>query len=160
MKRRLFLFMALALLGASPAPTPDSAPLLAPVNAWGDAFNAGQTAFPSAAFTDDCTVIDEFAPFAWSKGHAGIREWYAAVVGADTPLSRARFLASKQHVTFDAPRFVTERDGGAYLVFPSTLTYVSKGASHVKRGTYAVVERLTAAGWRIAANSWAIDSDE
>ena len=130
-----------------------------PVNAWGDAFNAGQTAFPSEAFTADCTAIDEFTPFAWSPGHQTIRQWYAAVVGADSPKNRASFLASKQHVTFDAPRFVTVRDGGAYLVFPSTLTYVSKGAAHTQRGTFAVVERLTGAGWRIAANSWAIDSD-
>jgi len=160
MKRWIFLLLASALLGATPAPAPDTAPLLVPVNVWGDAFNSGQTAFPSAAFTDDCTVIDEFRPFAWSNGHHTIREWYAAVVGADSPQSRASFLASKQHVTFDAPRFVTERDGGAYLVFPSKLTYVSKGASHVQRGTFVVVERLTDAGWRIAANSWAIDSDD
>jgi hypothetical protein len=160
MKRWILLLMALALIGASPAPALDTAPLLVPVNVWGDAFNAGQTAFPSVAFTDDCTVIDEFAPFAWSNGHENIRQWYAAVVGADSAQSRARFLASKQHVTFDAPRFVTERDGGAYLVFPSTLTYVSKGTAHTQRGTFAVVERRTDSGWRMVANSWAIDSDD
>jgi hypothetical protein len=158
MKRQVFLLLALALLGASPAP--DTAALLVSVNTWGDAFNAGQTAFPSDAFTVDCTVIDEFTPFAWSPAHQTIRQWYAAVVGADSAQSRARFLASKQHVTFAAPRFVTVRDGGAYLVFPSTLTYVSKGATHTQRGTFVVVERLTEAGWRIAAHSWAIDSDD
>ena len=158
MKLPLLLVLLAALLGAAPAP--NTPPLLVPVNTWGDAFNAGQVAFPSDAFTDDCTVLDEFTPFAWSKGHATIREWYAAVVGADSPKNRARFLASKQHVTFGTPRFVTVDGDGAYLVFPAKLTYVSKGAAHTQRGTFVVAERHTYAGWRIAAHSWAIDSDD
>ena len=32
---------------------------MAPVNAWSKAFNTAQTAFPTDAFTEDCTLIDE-----------------------------------------------------------------------------------------------------
>ena len=165
MNRQVFLTLALVLcsFGAARAqstPPPDTAALLAPVNAWAVAFNSAQTAFPSDAFTDDCTVIDEFPPFAWASGPQDVRSWYAYLVGSQSPERRARFLASKQHVTFDPPRFVREREGGAYLVFPSVLTYVSKGVPRTQRGTFVVAERKTSAGWRISANSWAIDSDD
>ncbi|MGZ3499416.1 MAG: hypothetical protein ACXWNK_09155 [Vulcanimicrobiaceae bacterium] len=63
-------------------------------------------------------------------------------------------------MAFDAPRFVREQADNAYLVLPSTLTYVVKSATHTQRGTFVVVERKTAAGWRIAAHSWAIDIDQ
>src|SRR5579862_3258246 len=152
MRRAIFIGLTVLLAMAAPAgaqtTTPDTAALLVPVNAWGAAFNAGQTTFPSDAFTDDCTVIDEFAPFAWAPGPHDVRHWYATLVGSDSPARRARFLASKQRVVFAAPQYVRERNGGAYLVFPSTLTYVDDGRSHTQRGTFVVVERKTSAGWR------------
>lgn len=141
------------------AQTADLAALMAPVSAWTAAFNAGQTNFPSAAFTDDCTVIDEFPPFAWSTTRQDVHRWYALLVGSQSPERRSRFLAAKEHLTLDAPRFVQQRGDGAYMVFESTLTYVAKGAAHTQRGRFVVAERMVGARWKIAAHSWAIESD-
>jgi hypothetical protein len=130
--------------------------LLAPVNAWVSAFNSGQTAFPSDAFTDDGTVIDEFAPYTWSKDRATVRQWYAYLVGADSPERRAKFLSYKEHLWIGAPHDVQQKGDAAYLVFNAVVTFLDGGKTVSQPGTFVVVERRTPQGWRISANSWAI----
>lgn len=133
--------------------------LLAPVQAWTSAFNMGQTAFPTEAFTEDCVVIDEFAPFAWSPQRVNVREWYATLVGSKSVAARARFLGFREHLEVSQPHDVRVAGDGAYLVFPSVVSFVEHGKHHAQRGDFVVVERRTPHGWRIAAHSWAIVGD-
>jgi ketosteroid isomerase-like protein len=152
----LHIFLAAALLVGPP----DRPPLMAPVTAWVQAFNSGQVAFPSDAFTDDCTVIDEFPPFAWSRDRVNVRTWYAVVIGATSPQKRARFFSYHQRLTLAEPTYMRMKDGGANIAFPATLDYVEKGKHHVQRAMFTVSERKTPDGWRISAHAWAITSDD
>src|ERR1700756_237464 len=104
--------------------------VLAPIHAFEQHFNAGDTAFPSDAFTDRCTVLDEFAPFVWDGGTdvGDIHTWWYRLVGSNDPKRRVRFLSYKQHVAFSAPSQVSVKGNRAYVSMPATLTYVEKGA--------------------------------
>ena len=134
--------------------------LAAPVNAWVNAFNSGQAAFPVTAFTDDCMVIDEFPPFSWGSDRENVRSWYADVVGSNDPKRRAQFLAEKEHLVLDAPTYVRANATDANVTFPATYTYTSMGKLHTQRALFTVVERNTPKGWRINANAWAISTDD
>jgi ketosteroid isomerase-like protein len=143
------------------AAQPDTPALMAPVNAWVKAFNTAQTTFPSDAFTDDCTVIDEFAPFAWGPSHPTVRQWYAAVEGLDVPGHRQIVLSSHDHVDVGTRSNVFVKGDNAYMTFHALwhAEYRAPGArtKHFSQtGLFTVVERKTAEGWRISANSWGV----
>ena len=161
-KNTIAAAMLLILSATVPAFAADtySPALAAPVNAWVNAFNSGQTAFPDTAFTDDCAVIDEFPPFSWGSDRVSVRQWYADVVGSNDPTRRARFLSEKEHLALGAPTYVRANATGANITFPAVYTYTSMGKLHTQRALFTVVERNTSNGWRINANAWAISSDD
>lgn len=148
---------AVFILGAA---QPDTTALMAPVNVWVRAFDTHQAQFPSDAFTDDCTVIDEFSPFAWDPKHATIRQWYAAVEGLDSPKDRASVLQSRETVVVGSPENVAVRGDIAYMTFHSVWTGFRGSKRFAQQGLFTVVERKTPAGWRISANSWGILSNQ
>jgi ketosteroid isomerase-like protein len=151
----LLHILASALVVA--AAQPDTGALMAPVNAWAKAFNTHQTTFPSDAFTDDCTVIDEFPPFAWAPGHATVRDWYAVVEGLDDPAHRQDVLRTQAHVDVGTPENVVVKGDAAYMTFHSTWSGLIPNGKHFSQtGLFTVVERKTPDGWRISANSWAV----
>ena len=136
---------------------PDTTALMAPVNAWVRAFDTHQAQFPSDAFTDDCTVIDEFSPFAWDPKHATIRQWYAAVEGLDSPKERAYVLRSGETVVVGSPENLIVQDNIAYMTFHATWTTVRGDKKrYAQQAVFTVVERKTPVGWRISANSWGV----
>jgi ketosteroid isomerase-like protein len=159
----VMICLAAALLAtnaraATPAITAEErAAVLKPVHAWVHAFSTQQKDFPSDAFTDDCTVIDEFAPFAWSAGTTNIRQWYAAVEGLDSPANRDGVIRSKESVSVgDVENLVISGDG-AYMTFHATWSANGRGSKmFTQHGLFTVVERRTPNGWRISANSWGI----
>src|ERR1700722_2841466 len=139
------------------AAQPDTAPLMAPVNAWTTAFNTAQTTFPTDAFTEDCTVIDEFAPFAWGPSHPTVRQWYAAVEGVGSAARRQMVLSTHEHVDVGLPSNVFVKGDTAYMTFHAGWTAQGPHNKHFSQpGLFTVVERKTADGWRISANSWGI----
>ncbi len=147
--------LASALIVA--AAQPDTSALLVPVNAWAKAFNTHQAAFPSDAFTEDCTVIDGFPPFAWAPQHATVREWYAAVEGLDVPAHRPFVLKSQERVEVGTPENVIVKGDNAYMTFHSTWTALGPHGKHfTQAGLFTVVEHKTPSGWRISANSWGV----
>ena len=130
---------------------------MAPVNAWVKAFNSAQATFPSDAFTDDCTVIDEFPPFAWGQSHPTVRQWYASVEGLDVPGHRQMVLGTHEHVDVGQPENVFVKGDNAYMTFHAVWHGNGPHNKHFSQtGLFTVVERKTAAGWRISANSWGI----
>jgi ketosteroid isomerase-like protein len=139
------------------AAQPDTTPLMAPVNAWSKAFNTAQTAFPTDAFTEDCTLIDEFTPFAWGPSRPTVRQWYAAVEGVDSPARRKMVLSTHEHVDVGPPSNVFVKGDNAYMTFHAVWTAQGPHNKHFSQiGLFTVVERKTADGWRISANSWGI----
>jgi ketosteroid isomerase-like protein len=139
------------------AAQPDTPALMAPVNAWVKAFNTAQTTFPSDAFTEDCTVIDEFAPFAWGPPHPTVRQWYAAVEGLDVPGHRHYVLSTHEHVDVGPPSNVFVKGDNAYMTFHAVWHAQGPHNKHFSQtGLFTVVERKTPDGWRMSANSWGI----
>jgi len=157
----LLLFMACAVPASAAttiSPAQETAILL-PVQAWVHAFDTQQETFPSNAFTDDCIIIDEFAPFAWSAsaGTTSVRQWYAAVEGLDSPQNRQEVLRSKETVDVGKVENLTVSGDLAYMTFHATWSAVGrKNKMFVQHGLFTVVERKTANGWRMSANSWGI----
>jgi hypothetical protein len=152
-------FVTVALLAQATAAaggTVDTAALMAPVRTFAAAFNA-QAAYPTAAFTPDCSVLDAFAPFAWTGARAP-RRWFAGLVGA-TAQARRTIAATHQHVAFGAPQFARIDGARAYLVVPGAVTTVERGRSAVQRGRWVLVEARGAAGWRIASQAWDVTGD-
>jgi ketosteroid isomerase-like protein len=144
-------------VSAAPPPAVDRKELLAPVDAWVHAFSSQQAAFPSDAFTEDCTVIDEFPPFAWGPGGPSVRVWYAAVEGMDAPANRASVLRTKETVLVGLPENLQVQGNRAYMTFHAVWSGLSrKGKRFSQRGLFTVAERKTTAGWRIFAHSWGI----
>ena len=135
--------------------TPVATALLAPVRAWANAFSGHQLAFPSNVFTDDCIVIDNFPPFLWGTRSNGIRQWYADVEGVGSPQKRRAVLKSKETIEIGLPVVIVFQKGAAYMTFSARWRgYAQNGAYFSQTAVFTVVERRTAAGWRIQAHSW------
>ncbi|MBD5657168.1 MAG: hypothetical protein IAI50_18610 [Candidatus Eremiobacteraeota bacterium] len=129
------------------------ASVLAPVRAFAAAFNA-QGAYPEAAFTRDCSVLDDFAPYVW-RGDGAPRRWYASLTGT-TPLERRAMAATHARIVFDAPQFTRRDRERAYLVVPGTLTLTLHGNVETQHGRWTLAEVRGPSGWRIASQAWAI----
>jgi ketosteroid isomerase-like protein len=154
---RIALAFALAILPqcASAQDTPDVAALLAPVKAWADAYSSHQLEFPSNAFTEDCVVIDNFPPFLWATPSHGIRQWYADVEGANSPVKRQAVMNSKETLEVGTPIVIVVKEGEAYMTFSAKWHgYSRSGKYFFQTAVFTVIERLTEAGWRIEAHSW------
>ena len=142
--------LALLLLLAAPV---DSAPLLAPVNAWVEAFNRWDFAYPEAAFTGDAVVLDQFPTFLW-QGKGSPRAWWTALMGATREVHEKR-RASQQHLDLGPPEFVQIKDGAAFFVQQGTLTWTQGGVRHRMQARWIATEVLTKQGWRISSHAWA-----
>ncbi len=151
------LTACLAALVSSPscaaASAAETAALLAPVNAWVSAFNNWEATYPSAAFTEDAVVIDQFPPFLWHGKHSA-RAWWTDLMGASKE-QHERERSMQQHVEFAAPQFVQIKGGRAYFVQLGTLTWVAKDGTHEMKATWVATEKKTPQGWRIASHAWA-----
>ncbi len=132
-------------------------PLLAPLKAFAAAFNAGNRSFPSQAFTEDCTTIDEFGPFEW-HGKGSIRVWYRDTTGR-TARGYQHFLAAHEILTLDRARMIRQRGSNAYVVLATRLQYRHNGDQHLQHLDWTVTEVRTPSGWRIAAQAWALLDD-
>jgi hypothetical protein len=151
-------FLAVAPLhGSAAAGTVNQTGVLAPLRAFAGAFNAADRNFPSAAFTESCTTIDEFPPFEW-HGDGSIRTWYRETTGG-TARGYQHFLAAHETLTIERARMLRTRGSNAYVVLATHLQYVQNGQRRLQHLDWAVAETNTASGWRIAAQSWALLDD-
>ncbi len=124
--------------------------MLAPLEAFAVKFNSGDVTFPSAAYTDDCTTIDEFAPFSWD-GNGSIRTWYRDTIGSRSPEAQKRFAAHKFVLKIEAPLTVHGEGSTAYIVAPALLWYTRAGVRRLQHLEWVVQEVNTTEGWRIKA---------
>ncbi len=159
MKPLCHIAVAAALVGnitAQPcaaAEPADVAALLVPVNAWVNAFNQWDAAYPTTAFTKDAIVIDQFPNFLW-HGKGSAHRWWIDLMGA-TKEEHERDRSLQQHVEFEAPQFVHFYGKNAYFVQAATLTWVDKKGSHTMKANWVATETKTKQGWRISSHAWA-----
>jgi ketosteroid isomerase-like protein len=122
---------------------------LAAVQAYLDAFNAGDSAAMSAAFAPDGSILDGMAPHVW-LGPTATADWYRDVLTEGAHLG-----ASGYQVTLGAPAHNDSTGDAAYVVVPATMTFDLNGTQVTQTGaTFTVALRRLADGWRIAAWAW------
>ena len=123
---------------------------LAAVQAYLDAFNAGDPAAMSAAFAADGSILDGRAPHLW-LGPTAAADWYRDVVAEGEHLG-----ASGYHVSIGGPVHNDTTGDAAYVVVPATMTFDLNGTTVTQTGaTFTVALRRRADGWRVAAWAWA-----
>jgi hypothetical protein len=123
---------------------------LGAVQAYLDAFNAGDPAAMSAAFAADGSILDGMAPHLW-LGPTAAADWYRDVLTEGADLG-----ASGYRVTIGAPVHNDTTADSAYVVVPATMTFDLNGTSVTQTGaTFTVALRHLADGWRVAAWAWA-----
>ena len=148
MTLRSFLAVAVLAVGATaPAHTQSSPDTV--VQGWLKTFNAGDMA-KAASFNSPAgiSIIDEFAPYAWS-GPKAFDDW-GATFGADAKSSGL----TEPKVTMSAPLIKNLAATQAYLVYPSVYTYKLKGVAMREAGRMAIVLRKEDTGWKIASWAW------
>jgi len=133
------------------------APLLVPLKTFAAAFNSGDRKFPANAFTDECTTIDEFDPFAW-HGKGSIRVWYRETLGGTTR-GYQHFRSAHEVLTLDSPQMIRRRGNNAYVAFATHLQYTAMGTRRVQHLDWTGAETRTPSWWKIAAQAWALLDD-
>jgi hypothetical protein len=125
------------------------APLMAPIQTFVHAANAGNRSALIAAFAPDGAIIDEFAPFRFPAPDAAAH-WYDGF-GADQQANGVTDAV----ITSSKPKFVTLSGMHAYVVLPTVYTYKIHGKPARESGSlaFALVERGTR--WKIGAMAWA-----
>jgi ketosteroid isomerase-like protein len=120
------------------------------VQAYLDAFNAGDPAAMSAAFAADGSILDGMAPHLW-LGPTAAADWYRDVLAEGEHLG-----ASGYHVNIGEPLHNDTTGDAAYVVVPATMTFDLNGTTVTQTGaTFTVALRRSADGWRVAAWAWA-----
>jgi len=144
------LALAALLLTAGPAAAGDDAGVMATVNQFADAFNKGDTKTAVAACADQTSIIDEFPPYAWS-GPGACSKWMS-----DYDADSRKNGITDGSVTLSKPRHVDISADRAYVVVPADYAFKMKGKPVKESGSNLTVAlQREAAGWRIAAWSWA-----
>ncbi|HEU5398589.1 MAG TPA: nuclear transport factor 2 family protein [Gammaproteobacteria bacterium] len=140
----------LALAGQSAMP---DAAVLATVNAALDAAQSGDAKAMQAQYLPGCTFVDEFAPFFWSGANsmeayfASAAEMYKETGMAGTRVSRGK------------PKYVYVAGTSAYVVIPLKVSAKAKGKPYRGSGSLVFTLRKTDAGWKIASQTWAKDTE-
>jgi ketosteroid isomerase-like protein len=116
------------------------------------AFNGEQGKTPDV-FTPDCVVFDEFAPFVW-RGQQEEDAWYAKLANSMQDPKDGHWRVK----TF-APKSQQTKGDLAYFVVPAEPNYKKDGKAHVQHGSWLFVVMESGEHWKIAAHSWAIESD-
>ena len=111
-----------------------------------DKFNDGNTRTFLSAHVDNAVIIDEFAPYVWS-GRGTARRW----------LSDYNRMTKRQRVTdarLDYGKPIrADLDGKrAYIVLPTTYSFVQSGVKESEVSTMTFVVRRVHGRWKIA--SW------
>ncbi len=123
---------------------------LAAVQAYLDAFNAGDPSAMSAAFDADGSILDGMAPHLW-LGPTAAADWYRDVLAEGEHLG-----ASGYHVSIGEPVHNDTTGEAAYVVVPATMTFDLNGTTVTQSGaTFTVALRRSVGGWRVAAWAWA-----
>jgi hypothetical protein len=141
----------LALALAAPAVTSAAdAQLMAPIQKFMDAFNKGDAAGAAATHsaTDDLSITDEVAPYAW-RGAKAFSAW-----AADLEADAKKNGITEQMVTI-SPATREETNGqAAYVVVPAVYSFKQKGVAMKEAAQMTFVLKKGASGWLIHGWTW------
>jgi ketosteroid isomerase-like protein len=149
MTRILFAAAAALIAFAAPAVASDRTDILAAITKLNDGLNSGNLAAPDGVYAPGATIIDEFPPHYWSGEHAHA-DWAAAFEA----IAKAQGISGVK-LTLARPLHVNVEGDRAYVVVPAQLTQKVKGKAEREHGLWTFAMQKGAAGWQIAAWSWA-----
>jgi len=152
--RPLAGLLALALPAAAQDSASDTFALLVPFKKFLDAFNHQDPKLPADAFAARGTIVDSFAPYAWS-GLGAAETWYERQVGV-TAAEQKGFKAANEHLEIADPRFVRIDGTRAYFVIEATLSYANGDSGHRTIGLWTVSETKVGDHWLIENLSWGV----
>ena len=146
----MFAMLALgAAVGTVGAPAFAADPAVeAPIKAFVDSFNKGDTAGAAATMAPRVSIVDEVAPFQW-RGPDAFARWGASLA-AD---SKARGY-SNESVTLGTPSRELVSGVNAYVIAPATYAFTQKGVkmAEVSQITFTLMKIDT--GWKITGWTW------
>lgn len=111
-------------------------------------FNTGDSSWMKLC-ADQTSIIDEFAPYAWSGSNA-CKQW-----SDDYADDAKKNGVTEPSVTLGRPRHLDVSGDRAYVVMPAAYDYKQNGKPMKEAAsTLTVALQKTAAGWRIASWAW------
>lgn len=123
---------------------------LAAVQQYIDAFNKGDRAGMSAAFSAPASILDGMAPHLW-VGPTAAQDWYRDVL-----IEGEQHGASEYFVTIGEPLHNNITGDSAYVVVPATMKFKVQSQEIMQTGAvFTVALRKLTDGWHIAAWAWA-----
>ena len=149
--RSLTLAALLALTVASPVFAQASNPaVVAPINAFLEAFNKGDMAGAVAAHAADAdlVIVDEAAPYVW-HGAKAVQTWAADLAALDTKAG-----ITDQKVVLGAPTRIEVAGVAAYVIAPAVYTFKEKGVAMRAASQMTFTLKKGAAGWLISSWTW------
>jgi hypothetical protein len=114
--------------------------------AWLDKFNAGDIGAFLNGHEAGATIVDEFAPYLWT-GSGSAKRWLDAY-GKD---SEARGI-TEGHMDYGKPLQANSDGAGAYIVLPTSYSFMQNGKKWVGNGSMTFVMHKIGVEWKIA--SW------
>ena len=146
---RPIIALALTMIAARSILASQETDVMTPVRQFITGVNEGDRKTAHAACVDGIFIIDDFPPHAWG-GSDAMSKWLH-----DLDIFEKKNGISNLSVTLGKPRHVDVTGAHAYVVVPTRLSYKKKEQLVKETGSMTVVLRKGAAGWRIAAWSWA-----
>ena len=111
-----------------------------------DKFNSGDTKAWVAAQEDNTLIVDEFGPHVWS-GAGSPQRWLDAYA---KDAQENKITGSR--VDYGKPLQATSDGKTAYIVLPTTYSFVEKGTKMSEPSSMTFVVNRDGSGWKIA--SW------
>ena len=145
---RVIIALAVSLLTAGSALASDKSDIMAVLKQWNDTDEAKAV----AACADDAAVIDDIPPFEW-HGPSACARWQK-----DYDAYAQEKGMTDASGTIGDPRQLIISGDHAYAVVPTTFAFTQKGKPVKVIATTTFALHKTAAGWRITAWTWALES--
>ena len=140
---KVVIALAVSLLTAGSALASDKDDIMAVLKQW-----SSGAAGTVAVCADDAAVIDDIPPFEW-HGPGACSRWQK-----DNDAYLQQGISDETFTIGSLQQLIISGDR-AYTVLPITYTFTQKGKRVREHATGTLVLHKTAAGWRIAAWTWA-----
>ena len=147
----LMAFAGTPAMAAADAPaaaaTSDEQAIAGVIASVGQSLNVLDVPKFSSLHVDSPTILDEFAPFAWS-GKDAVKNWLS-----DFGAWAKGAGVTSTHIAFGAPEAVNVAGDRAYATAPVTIIVTMKGATVATLGQFAFLMVKQSGTWKIAG--WA-----
>jgi ketosteroid isomerase-like protein len=147
--RALATAIAVSMLASGGVSASERTDVMAVVQQWVDAFNKGDGRTAASYCADGALIIDDFAPHVW-QGSAACANWYRdylAVIAQQQITGPKVAIGKGPHLDLDA--------GYAYLVTPTTLSFVKAGKPVTEKAIVTMALKKGSSGWQITGWAWA-----